>query len=222
VVHDKNRVKYNGEVCVPMCAIRAMFRIFEPSVDALYDAYRAPIIDVLHGTICIFVLRVRNRLSMASKEATRSKMYKAHLFMSSSPSIETSNPPEAGPPSTSPAETQSFEHVSSSQPQSQLETQPTGLDLHKGRIPNTPLASATISFLLGSIFALAVRALFVNLGLSAALFDLVKTGNVAGTIAFNNPLVQLSFFFATWSAFHWGEFAMTAGWNRARANVDCK
>jgi len=52
--------------------------------------------------------------------------------------------------------------------------------------------------------------LFVNLGLSE------------GTIAFNRPLVQLSFFFVTWSAFHWGEFAVTAGWNRARANVGCK
>jgi len=146
--------------------------------------------------------------------------------MASSPSVDTSNPHEAGSSSTPPTETQSFERVSSSQPQSQLwslETQPTRLDLHKGRIPNTPLASATISFLLGSVFALAVRALFVNLGLSAALFDLVKTGNVAlETIAFNDPLVQLSFFFATWSAFHWGEFAMTAGWNRARATVDCK
>jgi len=62
--------------------------------------------------------------------------------------------------------------------------------------------------------------LFVNLGLSAALFE---GGKVAGgSIAFNRPLVQLSFFFMAWSAFHWGEFATTAGWNRARATVDCK
>ena len=146
--------------------------------------------------------------------------------MSSSPSIDESNAHEAEPSSTPPSGTQSFERVSSSRLQSQLwslETQPAVLDLHKGWIPNTPLASATISFLLGSIFALAVRALFVNLGLSAALFDLVKTGKVAaGTMAFNNPLVQLSFFFASWSAFHWGEFATTAGWNRPRVTVDCK
>ena len=148
------------------------------------------------------------------------------IQMSSPPSVDASNPREAEPSSTPPAGTQSFERVSSSQLQSQLwslETQPTVLDLRKGWIPNTPLASATISFLLGSIFALAVRALFVNLGLSAALFDLVKTGKVAvGTIAFNKPLVQLSFFFMTWSVFHWGEFAITAGWNRPRVTVDCK
>ena len=148
--------------------------------------------------------------------------------MSSPPSVDGSNPHEAEPSSTLPAGTRSFERVSSSRLQSQsqlwsLETQPTVLDLHKGWIPNTPLASATISFLLGSIFALAVRALFVNLGLSAALFDLVKTGKVAaGTIAFNRPLVQLSFFFMTWSVFLWGEFAITAGWNRPRVSVDCE
>ena len=146
--------------------------------------------------------------------------------MFSSPSIDKSNPHEAEPSSSPPIGTQSFERVSSSQLQSQLwslETQPALLDLHKGWIPNTPLASATISFLLGSTFALAVRALLVNLGLFAALFDFVKTGKVAvGTMGFNNPLVQISFFFASWSAFHWGEFATTAGWNRPRATVDCK
>lgn len=207
-----------------------MFRIFEPSVNAPFDAYRAPIIDVLYGTIRIFVLHIRNRLSMTPRRRPDPKKYKEHTFcpMSSSPppSVDKSNVHEAGSSSTPPTGTQSFERVSSSRSQSQLwslETQPTVRDLHKGRIPNTPLASATISFLLGSIFALAVRALFVNLGLSAVLFDLVRTGKVAlGTIAFNNPHVQLSFFFATWSAFHWGEFAITAGWNRARATVDCK
>ena len=148
--------------------------------------------------------------------------------MSSPPSVDASNPHEAEPSSTLPAGTRSFERVSSSRLQSQsqlwsLETQPTVLDLHKGWIPNTPLASATISFLLGSVFALAVRALFVNLGLPAAFFDFVKAGKVAaGTIAFNRPLVQLSFFFMTWSVFHWGEFAITAGWNRPRVSVDCE
>jgi hypothetical protein len=146
--------------------------------------------------------------------------------MSSSPSTNTPNPHEADPSPPPSNGTQGFERVALSQAQSQywsLETQPTVLDLHKGRIPNTPLASATISFLLGSIFALAVRALLVNIGLSAAIFDLVKAGKVAGgTIAFNRPLVQLSFFITTWAVFHWGEFAVTAGWNRARASVDCE
>ena len=210
-----------------------MFRIFEPSVAALFDAYRAPIIDVLYGTVRIFVLHTRNRLSMTLRRRPDPRSTKGTHSSSPSPPVEMSNMSnmhEAGSSSTSPTGTQSSERVSPSQSQSQsqsqlwsLETQPTVRDLHKGRIPNTPLASATISFLLGSIFALAVRALFVNLGLSAVLFDLVRTGKVAlGTIAFNNPLVQLSFFFATWSAFHWGEFAMTAGWNRARVTVDCK
>ena len=146
--------------------------------------------------------------------------------MSSNPPVDTPNPHEAEPSSTSPNDVQNTERVTPSQAQSQfwsLETQPTVFDLPKGRIPNTPLASATIAFLLGSIFALAVRSLLVNLSLSAALLDLVNTGKVTGgTIAFNRPFVQLSFFFAAWSAFHWGEFATTAGWNRARASVDCK
>jgi hypothetical protein len=50
-----------------MCAMRAMFRIFEPSVDALHDAYRAPIADVLHDTIRNFVLYIRSPLSMTPK-----------------------------------------------------------------------------------------------------------------------------------------------------------
>lgn len=49
-----------------------MFRIFEPSVDALHDAYRALTTDVLHGTICIFVLQIRNRPSMTPKDTARS------------------------------------------------------------------------------------------------------------------------------------------------------
>lgn len=31
---------------------------------------------------------------------------------------------------------------------------------------------------------------------------------------------QLGFFLAAWSAFHWGEFAVTAGWNREKCSVD--
>ncbi|KAK0490876.1 Isoprenylcysteine carboxyl methyltransferase family-domain-containing protein [Armillaria novae-zelandiae] len=55
-----------------------------------------------------------------------------------------------------------------------------------GRIPNTPLAASTISFLLGSLFSLGV----------------------------------LTFAAAAWSAFHWGEFAVTAGWNLEKCSVD--
>ena len=50
-----------------------MFRIFEPSVDALHDAQRARITDAVRGTIRIFVLHLRSRLSMTPKEAVRFK-----------------------------------------------------------------------------------------------------------------------------------------------------
>ncbi|KAI0304231.1 ICMT-domain-containing protein [Russula brevipes] len=72
-----------------------------------------------------------------------------------------------------------------------------------GDIPNTPLAISTISFFLGSIFAL---------GLLVFL-----SGGVDG---FSFATYQLGFFVASWSAFHWGEFAVTAGWNRQKVSVD--
>lgn len=50
-----------------------MFRIFEPSVDALQDAYRAPIVDVLHGTNRIFVLHIRGHPGMAPKRRSDPK-----------------------------------------------------------------------------------------------------------------------------------------------------
>ena len=73
-----------------------------------------------------------------------------------------------------------------------------------GSIPNTPLALSTISFVLGSIFAIGLSA-FLGLGLDAFWF----------------ATYQLGFFTAAWSAFHWGEFAVTAGWNRHKVSVDC-
>lgn len=75
---------------------------------------------------------------------------------------------------------------------------------HGGRLPNTPLTVSTISFLLGSLF---------TLGLSTFL---------AGGANFWWTTPQLSFFAAAWAAFHWAEFAVTAGWNRGRCNVDCE
>lgn len=73
-----------------------------------------------------------------------------------------------------------------------------------GTIPNTPLAVSTISFCLGSIFALGFS-VFWGGGLSSLWF----------------ATYQLAFFVASWSAFHWGEFAVTAGWNREKVSVDC-
>jgi hypothetical protein len=73
-----------------------------------------------------------------------------------------------------------------------------------GTIPNTPLAVSTISFFLGSIFSLGFS-VFLGGGLSSFWF----------------ATYQLAFFVASWSAFHWGEFAVTAGWNRDKVSVDC-
>ncbi|KAI0307287.1 ICMT-domain-containing protein, partial [Multifurca ochricompacta] len=74
-----------------------------------------------------------------------------------------------------------------------------------GNIPNTPLAISTISFLLGSTFALGLLAFF-------------EGGSSFGSFWFST--YQLGFFLASWSAFHWGEFAVTAGWNRQKVSID--
>lgn len=73
-----------------------------------------------------------------------------------------------------------------------------------GTIPNTPLAVSTISFFLGFIFALGFS-FFLGSGPDSFWFT----------------TYQLGFFVASWSAFHWGEFAVTAGWNREKVSVDC-
>lgn len=73
-----------------------------------------------------------------------------------------------------------------------------------GRIPNSPLAASTISFLLGSTFAIG---LFTSIS--------------GGFDRFWWSTYQLGFFVAAWAAFHWGEFAVTAGWNREKCSVDC-
>lgn len=73
-----------------------------------------------------------------------------------------------------------------------------------GRIPNTPLAASMISFILGSMFAVGFLA-FLNGGF----------GHWWATY-------QLGFFIASWAAFHWGEFAVTAGWNLDKCSIDCK
>lgn len=88
--------------------------------------------------------------------------------------------------------------------QSHLETVPiSSITQPHGNIPNTPLAASTISFLLGSIFSLAF-AIFLSGGLVSTWWS----------------TYQLGFFVAAWAAFHWGEFAVTAGWNREKCSVD--
>ena len=83
--------------------------------------------------------------------------------------------------------------------------------------PNTPLAASTASFLLGSVF-------------SVGLYLVLNNSNVVSTlvhpeswkdVAFNQPSVQLSFWMTAWAFFHWGEFAVTAGWNREKCSTHC-
>lgn len=74
-----------------------------------------------------------------------------------------------------------------------------------GRLPNTLLAAATISFALGSVFALGLIT-FLAGGLSAHWWTTYQAG----------------FFVAAWAAFHWGEFAVTAGWNREKCSIECE
>lgn len=77
---------------------------------------------------------------------------------------------------------------------------------YTGRIPNTPLSAALIAFLLGAVF---------SLGLFAFAAD--STGWAKPWWA----TYQLGFFTAAWAAFHWGEYAVTAGWNLEKCSVDC-
>lgn len=89
--------------------------------------------------------------------------------------------------------------------QSSLETNPIPSALKSdGYIPNTPLAASTISFLLGSVFAIGISIV------------------VSGGYSYWWCTPQLGCFLASWAGFHWGEFAVTAGWNREKCSVDCE
>lgn len=76
---------------------------------------------------------------------------------------------------------------------------------HGGNIPNTPLAASTIAFILGSVFSLGALTFLVG-----------------GFNGYWWSTAQLGFFVAAWAGFHWGEFAVTAGWNLEKCSVDCK
>ena len=94
------------------------------------------------------------------------------------------------------------EHLRSSRPLEMVpdlaHAQPHGI------IPNTPLTVSTISFFLGITFALGSLT-FLCGGFHGLWF----------------ATYQVGFFVASWSAFHWGEFIVTAGWNREKVSVDC-
>jgi protein-S-isoprenylcysteine O-methyltransferase len=85
-----------------------------------------------------------------------------------------------------------------------LQMQPQAIKPPGGDIPNTPLVVSVVAFLLGSIFALGALTFLVG------GFGLWWT------------TYQLGFFVAAWAGFHWGEFAVTAGWNFEKCSVDCK
>jgi len=82
-----------------------------------------------------------------------------------------------------------------------LETIP-ATHLPHGKIPNTPLASSTIAFLLGGLFALGTYTFLFN------------------PSAYWWMTYQLGYFIAAWAFFHWAEFAVTAGWNSEKCSVD--
>ncbi|PPQ77682.1 hypothetical protein CVT25_011117 [Psilocybe cyanescens] len=77
------------------------------------------------------------------------------------------------------------------------------INRHRGYIPNTPLGSSVVAFLLGSIFASGIYTFIADLSLSARWLT-----------------YQLGFFVAAWAFFHWAEFAVTAGWNFEKCSVD--
>lgn len=89
------------------------------------------------------------------------------------------------------------------QKQYPLETKP----LHvkpQGSIPNTPLSSATIAFILGMIF---------GGGLYVTAKDIISW-------PISIPY-QFGVYIASWAFFHWAEFAVTAGWNLEKCTIDC-
>ncbi|KAL9712868.1 farnesyl cysteine-carboxyl methyltransferase [Leucoagaricus gongylophorus] len=81
-----------------------------------------------------------------------------------------------------------------------LESDATNL---RGSLPNTILAVVIIAFFLGGIFCVS--------------FLKVIFGGFEKYWWFTR---QLAFFLCAWSFFHWAEFAVTAGWNLGRCNID--
>ncbi|KAF5387968.1 hypothetical protein D9615_000507 [Tricholomella constricta] len=84
-----------------------------------------------------------------------------------------------------------------------LQTIPVATHKPLGNIPNTPLAASTVAFLLGGLFSLGFLTFLVG-----------------GFNVYWWTSAQLGFFVAAWAGFHWGEFAVTAGWNLEKCSVD--
>jgi protein-S-isoprenylcysteine O-methyltransferase len=75
----------------------------------------------------------------------------------------------------------------------------------RGSLPNTLLAVASIAFALGGLFSVSLLSFILG-----------------GSEKYWWSTYQLAFFFCAWSLFHWAEFAVTAGWNLKKCNIDCK
>ena len=91
---------------------------------------------------------------------------------------------------------------------------PDGLNAYRGKyIPNTPLAASLVSALLGVTFTLGCVLFFNPNAFLERIVPIQEQRDRWST---------LGFFFAALAAFHWGEYAVAAGWNRKRCSVDCE
>lgn len=74
----------------------------------------------------------------------------------------------------------------------------------RGSSPYTLLAVASIAFALGGLWGVSLLTFLVG-----------------GFVMYWWSTYQLGFFLTAWAFFHWAEFAVTAGWNLEKCNVDC-
>jgi hypothetical protein len=195
-----------------MCATRAIFRIFEGSslVDVIRNrqGYELPLFSnirsgfILFNVQSIVVYNSPQALDTASESSVIVHHYNVLFTYSSPPTMSTSQT------------TQSLDIPDGFEERlcqremikNPLSTIPTDrVHQPRGNIPNTPLAASTISFLLGSIFSPAFLAFIAG---------------ALGILPWS--YYQLGFFIAGWAGFHWGEFAVTAGWNLEKCSVDCE
>ncbi|KAF7776011.1 hypothetical protein Agabi119p4_4404 [Agaricus bisporus var. burnettii] len=73
----------------------------------------------------------------------------------------------------------------------------------RGSSPYTLLAVASIAFALGGLWGVSLLTFLVG-----------------GFVMYWWSTYQLGFFLTAWAFFHWAEFAVTAGWNLEKCNVD--
>jgi len=117
--------------------------------------------------------------------------------------------PSSPAPSDAPPGTASTSSAATTYASGALETIPTdAANPYRGKhIPNTPLGASIVSVCLSMVFTLGLL-LFLRGPIIFGLED--------------DQWRSLGFFLACWAGFHWGEYAVCAGWNRARCSVDCE